>query len=67
MLERLTDAGFEVLFTSHVKAIILHDFPDLIDELEGALLNITLPLSEIIGGGGGETKMTQRLCLLDLS
>ncbi|RJG55617.1 restriction endonuclease [Sphingobium terrigena] len=61
MLDRLRDSGFEVEFTNHAQAIMLHDFPDLIDELEGALLNISLPMTEIIGGGGGEAKMTQRL------
>lgn len=61
MLDRLRDAGFEVLFTSHAEAIILHDFPDLVEELEEALLNVSLPITEIIGGGGGEAKMTQRL------
>lgn len=61
MFDRLRDAGFDVLFTSHAEAILLHDFHDLIDELEGALLNISLPITEIIGGGGGEAKMTQRL------
>lgn len=61
MLERLKDNGFEVEFTSHAEAIILHDFPELVEELEGALLNISLPMTEIIGGGGGEAKMTQRL------
>lgn len=61
MLEGLRAAGFEVLFTSHAEAIIEHDFPELIGELEGALLTISLPMTEIIGGGGGEAKMTQRL------
>ena len=61
MFDRLRDAGFDILFTSHAEAILLHDFHDLIDELEGALLNISLPMTEIIGGGGGEAKMTQRL------
>lgn len=61
MFEKLQDAGFELQFTSHAEAIILHDFRELIDELEGALLNISLPITEIIGGGGGEAKMTQRL------
>lgn len=61
MLDRLRDAGFEILFTSHAEAIIQHDFPELIDELEGALINVSLPMTEIIGGGGGEAKMTQRL------
>ena len=61
MLDRLKDAGFELLFTSHAEAIVLHDFPALAEELETALLNISLPMTEIIGGGGGEAKMTQRL------
>lgn len=61
MFDRLRDAGFELQFTSHAEAIFLHDFHDLIDELESALLGISLPITEIIGGGGGEAKMTQRL------
>lgn len=61
MFERLRDRGFELAFTNHAEAILLHDFPELSDELEGALLNITLPITEIIGGGGGEARMTQRL------
>ncbi|WP_333606264.1 BglII/BstYI family type II restriction endonuclease [Novosphingobium sp.] len=61
MLARLRDGGFELQFTNHAQAIMLHDFQDLIGELEGALLNISLPITEIIGGGGGEAKMTQRL------
>ena len=59
--ERLTEAGFEIQFTSHAQAILHGDFPDLIGEVETALLNIRLPITEIIGGGGGEAKMTQRL------
>jgi hypothetical protein len=61
MFERLQDLGFEVEFTSHAEAIILHDFPDLISELEGALEKTSIPITEIIGGGGGEAKVTQRL------
>lgn len=61
MLDQLRAAGFELLFTSHAEAIIQHDFPELIAEIEDALLGIALPITEIIGGGGGEAKMTQRL------
>ena len=61
MFEKLRDLGFEVEFTSHAEAIIRHDFPDLIGELEGALEQTTIPMTEIIGGGGGEAKVTQRL------
>lgn len=61
MLDALREARFEVLFTSHAEAIIQHDFPELIAEIEEALIGIRLPMTEIIGGGGGEAKMTQRL------
>jgi hypothetical protein len=61
MFDRLRDLGFDVEFTSHAEAIILHDFPDLIAELEGALEKTSIPMTEIIGGGGGEAKVTQRL------
>ena len=61
MFDRLRDLGFEVEATSHAEAIMLHDFPDLIGELEGALEQTSIPITEIIGGGGGEAKVTQRL------
>lgn len=61
MFDRLVEAGFELQFTNHAEAILRHDFPDLINELEISLLDLRLPILEIIGGGGGESKMTQRL------
>ena len=61
MLDRLKENGFEVEFTNHAEAIVMHDFPTLLGELESALVDISLPMTEIIGGGGGEAKMTQRL------
>ena len=61
MLDRLIKVGFEVHFTNHAEAILRHDFFELVDELEAALTDVRVPMTEIIGGGGGETKMTQRL------
>lgn len=61
MFDRLIAAGFEIEMTSHALAILEVDFPELIDEIETALLALRLPITEIIGGGGGEAKMTQRL------
>ncbi len=37
------------------------DFPDAMAELERALSASTIPIEEIIAGGGGESKGTQRL------
>ena len=61
MFDRLRAAQFEVEMTSHALAILEVDFPELISEIENALLALRLPITEIIGGGGGEAKMTQRL------
>lgn len=60
-LQPLIDAGYEVRFLSHAEAVLTVDFPGALDELQGVLLALTIPIEEIIGSGGGETKGTQRL------
>ena len=61
MLESLQERGFQVEFHSHATAILAADFPEAVGELEAALLGMSIPIEEIIGSGGGETKGTQRL------
>ena len=61
MFERLVQNGFEIHFASHAEAILSVDFPDIGDALEEALLSVTLPITEIVGSGGGEAQLTQRL------
>lgn len=61
MFERLVERGFQVEFQSHAKAILSIDFPSAAEELETALLATTIPIEEIIAGGGGESRGTQRL------
>lgn len=53
--------GFEIEFVSHAKSILTGEFPGALVELERVLANLELPITEIIGSGGGETKFTQRL------
>lgn len=60
-LQPLIDAGYEVRFLSHAEAILTVDFPGVLDELEEVMLGLRIPIEEIIGSGGGETKGTQRL------
>jgi hypothetical protein len=60
-LSSLTERGFQVEFHSHAKAILSLDFPEALAELESTLSNVTIPIEEIIAGGGGESKGTQRL------
>lgn len=61
MLDSLLARGFQVEFHSHAKSILAGEFPQAIAELEEVLLGATIPIEEIIGSGGGETKGTQRL------
>lgn len=53
--------GYQVEFLSHAEAILKHDFPEALGELCAVLGSITIPIEEIIAGGGGEAKGTQRL------
>jgi hypothetical protein len=53
--------GYQIEFHSHSKAILSIDFPEALAELGGALNSLTIPIEEIIAGGGGEAKGTQRL------
>lgn len=55
-LSSLTGMGFQVEFHSHASAILSVDFPDALIELEFALTALTIPIEEIIAGGGGEAK-----------
>jgi hypothetical protein len=61
MLDGLTDHGFQVEFHSHARAILGADFPEAVAELEAAIATTSVPIEEIIAGGGGEAKGTQRL------
>lgn len=61
MFKELLARGYQVEFQSHAQAILTVDFPEAAAELEQALLAATIPIEEIIAGGGGESKGTQRL------
>ena len=61
MFESLTNRGFQVEIHSHAKAILSVDFPDAVLQLETVIGDLSIPIEEIIGSGGGETKGTQRL------
>jgi hypothetical protein len=60
-LSSLVERGYQVEFHSHAKAILTLDFPEALAELEATLAKVTIPIEEIIAGGGGESKGTQRL------
>ena len=52
--------GFDVQYLSHARSILSGEFAPQLDELAGVLAGQSLPITEIIGSGGGETQFTQR-------
>lgn len=58
---QLLAKGFQIDFQSHAEAILSVDFPDVLTDLEATLVNVSIPVEEIIAGGGGEAKGTQWL------
>jgi hypothetical protein len=61
MFEGLRSKGFEVIALHHAEAIIQHDMADAAKDLEAVLGSLTIPVTELVGGGGGETQGTQRM------
>lgn len=61
LFEGLRNAGFDVLALHHAEAILRHDMPDAVSDIQEVLLALRIPVLELVGGGGGETKLTQRL------
>lgn len=60
-LADLENVGFDILPRNHALAVLTKDFPDPLDELCGALLEVRIADVELIKGGGGEANFTQRL------
>jgi hypothetical protein len=61
VLSELEAKGFQFAFHCHARAILTVDFPDALIDLAGLLVELAIPIEEIIAGGGGEAKGTQRL------
>lgn len=58
---RLVKKGFDISFTYHADAILREDFKEATKELDKVISSIQIPISELVLGGGGEAKNTQRL------
>ena len=61
MFERLKSRGFQVAALHHAEAILTHDMPEAIAELESVLDGIRIRTEELVRGGGGVTELTQRM------
>lgn len=66
--DRLKEKGFEIEFHAHAHPILFGEFSEPLAELATVLDRLELPIPEIIGSGGGETKFPQRTrkCLAEL-
>lgn len=61
MFDSLRQNGFEIQTLHHAEAILRHDMPDAVAELESVLSEIEIPAEELVRGGGGEGQLTQRM------
>lgn len=61
MFTKLERAGFEIVIKNHAKSIFSVDFPTEAEELVAALLDLRIPVEELVASGGGEAKSTQFL------
>jgi hypothetical protein len=61
MFEKIKNKGFQVLTLHHAEAILKHDMPEAAFEIEKVLLDVEIPIEELIIGGGGEGELTQRM------
>ena len=61
MFEKIKRKGFQVLTLHHAEAILKHDMSAAVKDLETLLLDVNVPVEELVRGGGGEGELTQRL------
>ena len=61
MFEKIRKRGFQVLALHHAEAILKHDMANAATELERVLLDVEIPVEELLRGGGGEGELTQRM------
>ena len=61
MFDRLVAKGFDIRFESHAQAILERDFSSACWSIEQALADLEIPVSHLVGSGGGESLITQGL------
>lgn len=59
-ISALSGRGFDVQYLSHARSILVGEFMLQLEELVRVMTGLSLPITEIIGSGGGETRFTQR-------
>jgi hypothetical protein len=59
IFEDLCKAGFDVATFHHAEAILKHDMPSAVGELARVLSSFSIPIDDLVRGGGGEAESTQ--------
>lgn len=57
----LAACGYDLRATYHADSILSVDFANALSELDKLVGQTTVSITELIGGGGGETQLTQRI------
>lgn len=57
----LQKQNFDLQFSYHADAIIFQEFPEASNEIDQVISGISIPIEELVRGGGGEAQITQRL------
>ena len=61
MFPKLRQLGFNILALHHAEAIVTHDMPEAEHDVQSVLTDLSIPITEIVSGGGGEALGTQRM------
>jgi hypothetical protein len=61
IFNQLIQRGFEIEPLHHAEAILSYDLDEAVAELEDVLSQVQIPIEELIRGGGGEGRATQRM------
>lgn len=61
IFKNLRGKHFEILALHHAEAILEHDMPEAISDLEKVLTELSISVEELVRRGGGEAQVTQRL------
>jgi len=51
MFEKIRKKGFQIRALHHAEAILKHDMPDAAEEIEAVLLDVSVPIEELVRAG----------------
>lgn len=61
MFKALRAKQYQIEMLHHAQAILRHDMGSAAKEIESVLAGLTIPIEELVRGGGGEGQATQRI------